>query len=94
MNKDLEALRTSGQKLRADLMATNMALQCVLTVLSPEQQQQALAALAQLSVMQEQFAEKEPTPGARATMQLVREAVDRQYQGLQGASRMRASKTQ
>lgn len=92
MNQDLDALRSSAQKLRADLMATNMALQCVLTCLSADQQRQALIALAELSVLQEQFADARPTQAERDTAQLVRAAVERQYQGLQGAHKMRMAK--
>lgn len=92
MTVTLESLQASGERLRADLMATNMALQCVLTSMPPEAQRQALKALAQLSVMQEQFAAQQATPAAQASMQPVREAVERIYQGLQGAHKMRMSK--
>ena len=92
MTITLAALHASGQKMRADLMATNMALQCVMTAMPPEQQRQALVALAELSVMQEQFAAKLPTPQERAAARPVLEAVERVYQGLQGAHKMRMPK--
>lgn len=92
MNKDLEELRGSVQRLRADLMATNMALQCVLTCMTPDQQRQALTALAELSVLQEQFVAARPTPAEREAARPILQAVERQYQALQGAHKMRMAK--
>lgn len=46
-------VKASIERLRADLMATNAALTAVLTSMPAEAQQQALKALAQMSVMQE-----------------------------------------
>jgi len=94
MGQELERLKSTVEKLRADLMATNMALQCVMTAMPPEAQQQALKGLAQLSVAQEQFAEQSADPDRQAAMQQVAQAVERQYQGLQGAYKSRMSKLQ
>lgn len=87
--KEVEA---SIERLRADLMATNAALTAVLTSMPAESQQQALTALAQLSVMQEQFAEQQQDPAQAAAMRQVLKATERLYQGLQGAVKMRARK--
>ena len=89
---EIDLIKTTIEKLRADLMATNMALQCVMTAMPPDAQQQALKALAQLSVMQEQSVAKTQAPEAQAAMRLVTQAVDRVYQGLQGAHKLRMNK--
>ena len=91
---ELKAIIAAMEKLRADLIATNMAMQCVMTSMPPEAQQQTLKALAQLSVMQEQSAASQQNPETQAAMQLVQQAVQRQYQGLQGAHKLRMSKLQ
>jgi len=92
MKPDLEQLHEATRKLRADLAATNMALQCLLTVLSPDQQKQALAALAQLSVAREDFAAQIPSKAVQEAQQQIQQAVERLYQALQGAHRSRMSK--
>lgn len=91
MKQDIEKLKTAVTKLRADLMASNLALQAILTAMPLDDQKQALKALAQLSVMQEQFAEKTQTPAAQEQMKTVVQATDRLYQALQGAHKMRAA---
>lgn len=92
MSKDLEQLHEQQQKLRANQSATTMALQCLLTVLSPEQQKQALAAFAQMTVAREEFAERLPIQAAREAEQQVQEAAKQMYQALEGAHKSRMSK--
>ena len=91
MTKELEALRQSGQRLRADLMAANMTIGALASVLPPEQQQQLLKALAELSVLQEQTVEKAQMQEHTAALQA---ALERQYQMMQGSIRMRQAKLQ
>ena len=85
MNKDIEDLKTYATKLRADLMATNPVLQCMMRVLTPEQRLRVLSVMAELSVQQEQLAEKTQKSEAIALMQ---PAMERQYSALQGAHRL------
>jgi small-conductance mechanosensitive channel len=92
MKQDFDELLSSVKKLRAEHAATTMALQCLLTVLTPDQQRQTLKALAQLSVMREESAAKSPNPAAQEETQRVVQALDRLYQGLQGAHKLRMSK--
>jgi hypothetical protein len=92
MNKEIENIKRTVEKLRADLMATNIALQCVMTSMPPDAQRQSLKAIAQLDVMQEQFVEQTQTPEVQELMQLVRQSVERLYQSLQGAHKMRMRK--
>lgn len=82
------------RQLRADLMATNSALLAVLTSMPLEQQQQALKAFAELSVMKEQTVEKLPTPEARASLRQVLASEERLYSAMQGAHKMRKAKLQ
>lgn len=92
-DRPMNDVKASIERLRADLMATNAALTAVLTSMPAEAQQQALKALAQMSVMQEQFAEQQQDPAQAAAMQQVLQATERLYQALQGAAKMRARKT-
>lgn len=74
-------------RLRADLAATNIALAATVTVLTPEQHQEVLQAMAQASVKKQAFFEKIPISEAkiREAEQLFRQAEDRIYQFLQAA---------
>lgn len=89
----MKEIQASIERLRADLMATNAALTAVLTSMPAEAQQQALTALAQMSVMQEQFAEQQQDPIQAEAMQQVLKATERLYQALQNAAKLRARKT-
>lgn len=92
MKTNLEQLHEQQQKLRADQSAATMVLQCLLTVLTPEQQKQAMAAFAQMTVAREEFAERLPIQAAREAEQQVQEAAKRMYQALEGAHKSRMSK--
>lgn len=87
--KELEAMRQSGQRLRADLHATTAALCALASVLTPEQQSQLTKALAELSVMTEQSAEKIRMPEVTGQLQASQE---RLHQALMGAMKMRQAK--
>lgn len=80
------------ERLRADLIATNAALIAVLTSMPPDQQRQALTALAEISVRQEQACERAATPDAEQALQQVHAATGRLYEALQGAVQMRLRK--
>lgn len=90
---DVDLIKTTIERLRADLIATNSALIALLTSLPAETQRQALKALAELSVVREQHAEQSPDPEAQEAMELVHQATERLYQALQGAHKMRMRKT-
>lgn len=90
MQEDTAALKASDQRLRADLMATNLALAAIASVLTNEQQHQVLKALAELRVMQEQsFAQA----GQESLLPLQQAANQRMYSNLQGTMKMRQAKT-
>lgn len=91
MTTELEAMRQSGQRLRADLMAANLTIGAIASVLTTEQQAQLMKAMAELSVMTEQTAEKAQMPEHIAALQ---SALERQYQAVQGSIRMRQAKQQ
>lgn len=76
MPKNLHQLEQSITRLRADLTATNTALDCLLGVLTIEQQRQCLSAMAQLFVAQEEVADNAQMQ--EATL-LLRDAADRRY---------------
>jgi hypothetical protein len=59
MSKTLHQLEQSITRLRADLTATNTALDCLLSVLTIDQQRQCLSGMAQLFEAQEEVAESE-----------------------------------
>jgi hypothetical protein len=77
MSKTLYQLEQSVIHLRADLTATNTALDCILSVMTVEQQKQCLSAMAQLFVAQEEVAE---TTQMQEAVMLLREAADLRYQ--------------
>ena len=91
MNKELEAIRLSGQRLRSDLHATNAALCALASVLTPDQQSQLTKALAELSVMTEQSAENIRMPEVIAQLQASQEKL---HQALIGSMAMRQAKLQ
>ncbi len=74
-------------RLRADLSATNLALSATMTVLTQEQHQEVLRAIAQASVKKQAFVEQIPISEAklREAGQQLRQAEDRIYKLLQGA---------
>lgn len=89
MKQDIATLKTAVTKLRADLMATNLTLAAMSSVLTAEQQRQTLKALAELSVMQEQTAEQAQMPEA---IQLLQQSIQRMYDSLDGTAKMREAK--
>ena len=91
MKEDIALIKTTVERLRADLMANTMALQCVMTAMPPDAQRQTLKALAQLSVAREQSAARSTDPLVHTATEQVMQAVDRLYQGLQGAHKARMS---
>lgn len=91
MKQDIEALKASDQRLRADLMATNLALAAIASVLTTEQQRQTLKALAELGVMQEQTFER---LGQGSLLQQQQAANQRLYSNLEGTMKMRQAKTE
>ena len=91
MKTEIEDIKRDCEKLRLDLMASNLAHQALLSVLTPEQRDLALKAFAQLAVMQEQTAEKMQKPELVASMQAGHQ---RLYTALQGARTVRAAKLQ
>ena len=89
MKNDIEAIKTAVTRLRADLMATNLTIDALSSVLTPEQQRQVLKALSELSVMQEQTAEKAQMPEVIALLQ---QSIQRMYSSLEGTAKMRQAK--
>lgn len=81
MNEDISELRRAMRVLRADLSATHTALLAVTSTLSPQQMQQALETLAQLSAAQDETAEATQQP--EAYQQAMHQAQQRQYGSLQ-----------
>jgi hypothetical protein len=79
MSKTLHQLEQSVTNLRADLTATNTALDCLLSVLTVEQQKQCLSAMAQLFVAQEEVAQ---TSDMQEAALLLRDAADLRYQAM------------
>ncbi|WP_447775664.1 hypothetical protein [Variovorax boronicumulans] len=75
-------------------MATNSALLAVMTSMPIEQQQQALKAFAELTVMKEQTVEQLPNQEAKAALREVLASEERVYQAMQGAHKMRTRKLQ
>jgi hypothetical protein len=75
-------------------MATNSALLAVMTSMPTVQQQQALKAFAQLTVMKEQTFEQLPSQEAKAALREVVASEERLYQAMQGAHAMRMRKLQ
>jgi hypothetical protein len=90
MSKTFYQLEQSITNLRADLTATNTALDCLLSVLTVEQQRQCLAAMAQLFVAQEEVAQ---TTDMREAAMLLREAADLRYQAMLVLHQARLQKT-
>jgi hypothetical protein len=91
MKTEIEDIKRDCEKLRQDLMASNLANLALLSVLTFEQQDQVLKTFAQLAVMQEQTAEKMQKPELISSMQAGHQ---RLYTALQGAKTMRAAKLQ
>lgn len=89
MKEDIAALKASDQRLRADLMATNLALAAIASVLTTEQQRQMLKALAELGVMQEQSFER---LGQESLLSMQQAANQRMYSALEGTMKMRQAK--
>ena len=81
MNSNNSSIKATYERLRYDLMASNMAHLALLAALSPEQQSQVLAAYVKLTLQQEQTAEKAQMTEQLAQMQA---AHQRLYSGLQG----------
>lgn len=81
MENDVSELRLSMFALRADLAATRTALAAVTSTLSPQQMQQALETLAQLSAAQDETAEATQQP--EVFQQAMHQAQQRQYGSLQ-----------
>jgi hypothetical protein len=86
MKQDFDSIKESFEKLRLDLLATNLALQAISATLPAEQQRQMLAAFAALAVQQEQTAERMQLPDLVTRMQA---AHQRQYSALEGAQKMK-----
>lgn len=82
MTNDLEELKTYATKLRTDLSATNLVLLSIAGTLTADQQQRSLAAIAQLSVLQEKTAEKAGMQEAIAPLQ---QSIQRLHSALEGA---------
>jgi len=91
MKTEIDDIKSACEKLRLDLMASNLANLALLSVLTSEQQDQVLKAFAQLAVMQEQTAEKMQKPELITSMQAGHQ---RLYTALQGARTVRAAKLQ
>lgn len=89
MKEEFDKLKLSVERLRLDLMSSNLAIHAIASVLTSEQQPQVLKAFSELAVMQEQTAEKAQMPEVVASMQ---QAHQRLYSGLQGVMTMRAAK--
>ena len=92
MKEDMDLVKRTVEKLRADLMATNSVLMAIVTSMPAEQQRQALNAVAQMSAMKAQLVEKSQNPAERAMLQLVQASEERLYQAMQGAHKMRMQK--
>jgi hypothetical protein len=89
MQQDIAQIKTAITRLRADLMASNLAIAALTSVLTAEQRHQALQAMIELSVMQEQTAETAQKPDL---IELLQPAVQRMYSNLQAAHKMRLHK--
>lgn len=89
MKEELDKLKLSVERLRLDLMSSNLAIHAISSVLTSEQRPQVLKAFSELAVMQEQTAEKAQMPEVVAAMQ---QAHQRHYSALQGVMAMRSAK--
>ena len=87
MGNDISELKTYASKIRADLMASNLVMSAIVGTMPPEQHQAVLRAIAQLSVMQEQTAEKAQMPPE--ALQPVLESINRLHDHLQGLYKLR-----
>lgn len=85
MKEDIDTLKTAVERLRADLIATNLTLNCVFAAMPKSQQDLAMMKLAQLAVKQEDFAERSQNAAAIAPIQA---ALERSYQGLQAMQKL------
>lgn len=87
MTISIKELAEKLDRLRADLAATNQALAATMTVLTLEQRQSLLTALANASAQKQAFYEKLPISeeGIRVATQLMQEAEERVYRLLQSA---------
>ena len=87
MTTNIKELAEKLDRLRADLAATNQALAATMTVLTPEQRQGMLTALAHASAQKQSFYEKLPISeeGMRAATRLMQAAEERLYKMLQAA---------
>lgn len=87
MNDSIKQLTERVDRLRADLAATNLALAATATVLTPEQRQQVLQAIAKASAQRQATYEQIPIAEEklRSAVQLFQEAEGRIYGYLQGA---------
>ena len=74
---EMDVMRRAIQRLRADLIATNKALTALASTLPQAQLEQAIARLAQLSVLNEETVDALPMQPAPETLQLLREAEER-----------------
>jgi len=87
MEISINELAEKLDRLRADLAATNQALAATMTMLTPEQRQGLLTALANASAQKQAFYEKLPISeeGMRVATRLMQEAEERLYRFLQSA---------
>ena len=89
MTQSIRELESRVQQLRADLMATNLALHCTFSGLDPKMRESILKGFVELTTAQDGFA------GAQVpqeTQALLQQAMERQYKALQGAHLNRASR--
>ncbi|MDP3650923.1 MAG: hypothetical protein Q8R67_04485 [Rhodoferax sp.] len=87
MKNDIADLKAYAEKLRTDLIATNLVLTSIVGTLPPEQHLGVLRAIAQLSVMQEQSVGELQTPAA--AMKQLQQSIQRHHDQLQGLYKMR-----
>jgi len=85
MKPDFASIKRDYEKLRYDLLASNMAHLALLSTLPAAQQDQALQAYVKLTVQQEETVEKAQMPELLAHMQA---AHQRLYSGLRGVVKM------
>jgi hypothetical protein len=88
----ISELRLAMLVLRADLAATNLALDAMTTTLTPDQMQQALETFAQLSAAQDETAETTQTP--EVLQQAMHLSVQRRYQRMQDVTQARLRRLQ
>lgn len=82
MEKELEAINASLDRLRHELAATNLALCSTWHQLEPEQRQSALTMMATASAHKQALFEQIPTETAQAAVQQMQQAEERMHQML------------